>query len=125
MKSMHFRPVDNLKARFLTVIACRVCLTDSLVWRVAEYLNKERSYTMNTTIHKSWGRNLYLDALGSSAVIAASVLIFLSVAVTTATGAIPENPRLVDACPTARLAAVEYADQRPGAARNLGRLDCA
>ena len=91
----------------------------------AEYFNNERRYTMNTTIRKAWRSNLYLDALGSSAVIAASVLIFLFVAVTTVTEILPAGPQLADACPAGRYAAVEYADQRPNAVPDQARVDCA
>ncbi|MEO8101527.1 MAG: hypothetical protein ABI790_03320 [Betaproteobacteria bacterium] len=80
---------------------------------------------MNTTIRKSWNSNLYLDALGSSSVIAASVLIFLFLAVSAVTEMAPSNLQVADTCPPARHASIDYADQRPAAAVPAARTACA
>ena len=79
---------------------------------------------MNTTIRKSWKSSLYLDALGSASVIAASVFIFLFVAVTAITEATSPPTQVVDACPVNRFSAVDDTDQRPGAPRQPARTEC-
>ena len=79
---------------------------------------------MHTPFHKVWNTELYLDAIGSAAVIAANVLIFLFVAVTAATAMTAGPAGVVDSCQTPQVAEGNYADQRPGAPRALDRDHC-
>ena len=79
---------------------------------------------MNTT-HNTWKHSLYLDALGSASVIAASVLIFLFVAVTAIVDVTPSTSPVAEVCPATRVAAIDYADQRPGAPRQPAGTACA
>ncbi len=80
---------------------------------------------MNTTIHKSWNTGLYLDALGSASVIAASVLIFLAAATVAISDISMHDVQQADSCPAGRYASVDYADQRPGAPKTQKANACA
>ncbi len=75
---------------------------------------------MNTTFQKGWNSNLYLDTLGSVTVIAASIVIFLVLAISGITDVIPANEQFADVCLTERTNLVDLTDQRPAnAARHI------
>ena len=80
---------------------------------------------MNTTIHHGWSTRLYLDALGSASVIAASIFIFLAAAAIAISDTAPRDAQIGDACPDGRFAAIDYTDQRPGAPQTPERSVCA
>ena len=82
---------------------------------------------MNSIKHSEWKSPLYLDALGSLAVIAASATIFLA----GATGAMDLLPLpagdLVEVCPVSRIALLQaegLSFQRRDNSRQLSAVDC-
>ena len=79
---------------------------------------------MNTPFYKIRNTDLYLDAIGSVAVIAANVLIFLFVAVTAASALSAGSARMGASCQAPHAAVGNYVDQRPGAAGRLQDATC-
>lgn len=80
---------------------------------------------MNTTTHPGWNTRLYLDAVGSASVIAASIFIFLAAAAIAISEPAPRDAQIGDACPAGHFAAIEYTNQRPGAPQPPDRSACA
>ena len=80
---------------------------------------------MNTTISSFWKRDPYLDTLGSFAIIAASVLIPLTVAVAALSEATTATEQVGDACPTTRFSQFAPPATAFVAAREAASANCA
>ncbi|MEP7154245.1 MAG: hypothetical protein ABI905_00625 [Betaproteobacteria bacterium] len=80
---------------------------------------------MNAITHKTWNARLYLDSVGSAAIITvtlAIVLLFVSISFEE-TRSTPQQAEQV--CAPGQVRVADYSDQRPGAPRSAELANCA
>lgn len=86
---------------------------------------------MNTNKRSIWKANLYLDALGSASVIAASALIFLTTSASSISGVALPDTQPAASCAAAPVIhgsgplLATLAEQAPGGPRVAAPVDCA